>query len=121
MSTFDLSSVITSFAPDDPVYRVRRPAPAVVAGVVQDVAETTTEIAATVQPASGAELRLLDEGYVDHEGLYVFTVDEVLTQNGPRGVPDKVVFKGITYTVLKCDDYSETGNYWRTTCVKDLR
>ncbi|MHB8735967.1 MAG: hypothetical protein ACYC6M_11770, partial [Terriglobales bacterium] len=79
-----------------------------------------TPITASVQPASGAELRLLGEGYVNRKVLFAFTTTDLLTQAGVGGLPDKVIYRGESFAVLRVLDRSDLGNFYRATLVKDL-
>lgn len=114
MSLTDLSGVIASLSSG--TYAVTRPAVAAYDdGVLQEPDDDPTlfDIVASVQPATGRDLRRLPEGQDIFEVKVLFTQTELRTATFGGAGPDSVEINGESYQVQTVDRWAELGNYWR--------
>lgn len=109
--------VILEFAV--PVVVERTPAPAVVAGrVVAGVAANVT-IRACVQPASGRDLLILEEGLRTRESVSVYTPDAIVGMDDASGAPPDIVqHEGERYQVHTVLNWSRLGGFYKGIAIK---
>lgn len=117
MSVMDLSSTVTAFVTG--TYSVTRAGVgSYVDGVFfPDPAPTTVQVSAGAFPLSGRELLRLPEGLRTKELRQVFTVVE-LRNNAPGVRPDVISIDGELWQVETVEDYSASGNFFRSVVSK---
>lgn len=72
---------------------------------------STLEITASVQPATGQDLKRLPEGQRDEEALMLFTAVELRGGSGGRR-PDTVLIDGGTFQVANVQRWQPLGNFY---------
>src|SRR5690606_5003111 len=71
-------------------------------------ASTTFSIVASVQPATGRDLRDLPEGQRGDEVRVIYTISELRTRS-PAGEPDAVTLDGEPWTVINVKRWESFG------------
>lgn len=105
-----LNGVISSF--NTGIYTVAREGSGTyVDGILQvGAADTPFSIVASIQPASGRDLKNLPEAQHGEETRVVFTTTELRTRT-PAGAPDTVMIDGEPWTVVRVERWQ----HWGTT------
>lgn len=81
--------------------------------------ESSVQITAVIQPATGKDLERLPEGAKLHETIRVWYRGELLPER-ENGYADIVVWKGKRYQVKTADPWDNYGaGYWRALCVME--
>lgn len=66
------------------------------------------------QPMAQKELELLPEGFRDKGVAKLYTEHELFTDGDSEcGLPDLVIYRGVTYQVERVDDWLELGGYYK--------
>lgn len=121
MPTFDLSSVIDSFAFPAGLSITRRGIPTRSHGLVtvDGTASTWVEQPSFAHPVTGRALDVLPEGLRTHETLAVYTTTALRTAIDPVGAQgDLVAYNGLTYEVQVTERWLDNGNYFRSLATK---
>lgn len=83
------------------------------AGNLNVPASTPLPIVAMIQPASGRDLQLLDEGLRSSQVIVVFTKTELLTANEAiQQLPDKISYRSQLFQVERVEPWEETGGFF---------
>lgn len=114
----DLSSVVLSFQ-NATLSVERSPRATYESGdpVVDSDEVETLSAPATVQPATGRDLKRVPEGLRTEDGIVAFTAVELLTASATNE-PDLVTYRGEVYQVAKVERWDDSGAYWRSICTK---
>lgn len=77
----------------------------------------TTQL--SVQPMSNKELQMLPEGMRNQNRVKAYGVEELKTvETSECRIPDRFVYKGITYQIDKVGDWSDLGGYYYYEAVR---
>ena len=114
----NLSGVIDSFATG--TYTITRAGTGIIgaAGRLEPSAPTTFTRKAVVQPLSGREQEMLEEGLRNNDSLNVWTTEELRTAEPGAGVADIITIDGDDYEVQKVERWDALGAYWKHLVMK---
>lgn len=100
--------------------RIRHlPAP-VVKGKVRGRLPTQSDtVTGSFQPITGRELELLPEGMKNRGAWKFYTQADFQTVNVSEcGIPDRLVFDGVTYETQRVDDWAHAAGYSKVTLTR---
>lgn len=102
-----------------PVTVERFPAPAVVAGRAEQGPAVLVTVRAQIQPATGRDLLLLEEGMRTRETVAVFALDKIRTLDDATGTPADIIrHAGERYQVKTVHDWYTSGGFYKGVAVK---
>lgn len=103
-----------------PLIAIRFTAVAPVNGrVVAKPEEDRLNFEGSFQPLSDRELRQLPEGQRNEGRSKIYTPFELKTvETSASKIPDRVLYKGVTYKVVKVNDWIDLGGYFKTEVVR---
>lgn len=78
----------------------------------------TFTIQASIQPASGRELRDLKEGQSAGDLRTIFTLTELRTVRADNDQPDVISIDGENYRITKVEYFGVISNHYRCVCEK---
>lgn len=79
---------------------------------------TTSDIVASVQSPTAAQLMQLPEGQRVEDSITVYTSTLIQTAQTPAGAKaDRLIYRGKTYEVQKLFDWSPNGNFFAAICT----
>lgn len=104
--------IVGTFASPVPVYRVRRGASTVSHGFVTEAAPVRTRITAIVQPATGKDLQVLEEGKRTEETIKVISTTDLRAAVVGQHPADRVEYAGATYEVAKLKDWNANARFY---------
>lgn len=115
----DLSIALSAFAVPGGITVLRREPGATVDGMYIEPEPTETRgVQASVQPASGEDLELLEEGARKREAITAWTKYELRTALQESHPADRVVYQGSTYEVMHVRNWGQVGGYWKAVAVR---
>lgn len=117
MALFDLSSVVDALSDETALTVTRRDPSTYTVGRLDAPSSSTITIRASVQPASGRDLKRLPEGSRVEDVLCLFTTTELLTQ-GVGQSPDLVTVQGADYEVQNVEVWASLGSFYKVLALK---
>lgn len=103
-----------------PLVAIRFTAVAPVNGrVVAKPEEARLDFEGSFQPLSDRELRQLPEGQRNEGRSKIYTPFELKTvDTSASKIPDRVLYNGVTYKVVKVNDWVDLGGYFKAEVVR---
>lgn len=80
---------------------------------------TAVNVTANVQPASGKDRQVLEDGLRTKEAIVVHCTSEILPVQRTTSQPgDVIIWQGQRYECVNVQDWNTNGRYWRALAVK---
>jgi len=115
----DFQAMILNFG--ETVTIKRRAAGSYVDGRWVEGSETDISMAASIQPATGAQLRYLQEGQRTGEELVGYFAAEVFTSRAQAGKnSDILIWQGERYIILSVRRWLPTQIYWESIITREV-